>query len=208
MRTMPGSDESLEIRPTLTADITEVVAIHEESFSGFFLTFLGRAFLCELYTATLRDPTGLSFVAVDGNRLVGFVSGTSQPDGFYRRLLRHRWWRFALASASAVLRRPAIIPRLLRAFNVPEQVAEKAMRATLMSIAVRPETQGRGIGEALVKTFLSEAKARGATTVDLTTDRCDNEAVNRFYRKLGFTCERAYVTPEGRAMNEYVIDLA
>lgn len=43
--------------------------------------------------------------------------------------------------------------------------------------------------------------------MDLTTDRDNNEATNSFYQKLGFVCERTFMTPEGRAMNEYVIDL-
>jgi len=43
--------------------------------------------------------------------------------------------------------------------------------------------------------------------VDLTTDRDNNDKINRFYLSLGFACERTFVTPEGRTMNEYVIDL-
>jgi len=44
-------------------------------------------------------------------------------------------------------------------------------------------------------------------TVCLTTDHSNNERVNRFYQRLGFSLGRAYVTPEGRAMNEYVMFL-
>jgi ribosomal protein S18 acetylase RimI-like enzyme len=77
----------------------------------------------------------------------------------------------------------------------------------LMSIAVLPETQGKGIGQALVRAFLDEAARRGLCQVDLTTDRDHNEATNCFYQNLGFTCERTFTTPEGRAMNEYVINL-
>ena len=76
-----------------------------------------------------------------------------------------------------------------------------------MSIAVLPEAQGKGIGQALVWAFLEEAAQRGLRQVDLTTDRDDNETTNRFYQNMGFVCERTFVTPEGRAMNEYVIGL-
>ena len=190
-----------------TADVSAVVQVHLDSFRGFFLTFLGPAFLRELYVATLADSSGIGFVAEDGKGICGFVTGTAQPSGFYRRLLRRRWWRFALAAVLPVLKRPSIITRLLRAFSMPEQATQQEGRGTLMSIAVLPETQGNGIGQALVRAFLEAAAQRGLRQVDLTTDRDGNEATNRFYQNLGFVCERTFVTPEGRAMNEYVISL-
>lgn len=195
------------IRPMITADVPAVVAVHLKSFPGFFLTFLGSSFLHELYSAILVDRDGIALVASDKSGINGFVAGTAQPKGFYRRLLQQRWWRFALASTVPALKRPAIIPRLLRAFAMPEQVTRQDKRGTLMSIAVLPSYQGRHIGHALVNAFLEEALRRGLHQVDLTTDRDDNTAANRFYQKMGFVCERSYETPEGRAMNEYVIEL-
>ena len=76
-----------------------------------------------------------------------------------------------------------------------------------MSIAVSPPMQGSGIGKALLRTFLQEARRRGLKQVNLTTDRLGNDAANRFYQQLGFTRSRTYVTPEGREMQEYLIDL-
>ena len=76
-----------------------------------------------------------------------------------------------------------------------------------MSIAVSPEFQGRGIGKQLVEAFCQELAARGEPAVCLTTDRDDNEAVNRFYQRLNFQLARSFITPEGRAMNEYVRNL-
>lgn len=77
-----------------------------------------------------------------------------------------------------------------------------------MSLAVLPEAQGQRVGQALVLAFLEEASLRGLRQVDLTTDRDANDSTNRFYQRLGFACERTYTTPEGRAMNEYIIDIA
>ena len=91
---------------------------------------------------------------------------------------------------------------------MPARVTQQAGRGTLMSIAVLPECQGSGIGQTLVSAFLDEAVRRGLRQVDLTTDRDHNEPANRFYQRMGFVCERSFVTPEGRAMNEYVIDLS
>lgn len=195
------------IRVMTPADVPAAVHVHMVGFPGFFLTFLGRSFLRELYMATLTDQDGMGFVAEDNRTVCGFVVGTAQPAGFYSRLIRQRWWRFALASMRPVLRRPAVIPRLFGALSMPSQVTQREDRGTLTSIAVLPEAQGQGVGQALVRAFIKEASARNLRQVDLTTDRDDNEAANRFYQSLGFTRERTFVTPEGRAMNEYVIVL-
>lgn len=205
---MTSSVANPAIRYAMDQDVPSMVDIHLRSFPSFFLSFLGAGFLRELYGATIVDQEGIAFVAEDRDRIVGFSTGTSEPTGFYLRLLRQRWWRFGLACVRPLIRRPSIAPRLLRAFRRPHENDTKTGRATLMSIAVRPEAQGTGTGKWLVRAFLQEAARRGCRQVDLTTDKDNNNDVNAFYAGLGFRCERSFVTPEGRAMNEYVIDVA
>ncbi len=194
-------------RPMKPADITTVVDIHMQAFQNFFLTFLGPRFLRELYSSIRADPSGIAYVYNNGNGILGFVAGTDQPDGFYRRLLVHRWWRFGLASIGPVLSKPSILPRLLRAFNKPGEVKAEQNTGTLMSIATLPNAQNKGIGQILVKAFLNEASRRDLKYVNLTTDQDNNQKANIFYQKLGFTCARSFTTPEGRRMNEYIIQI-
>ncbi len=106
-----------------------------------------------------------------------------------------------------MLKKPSIAPRLWRALRRPAETQESAAEACLMSIAVRPEAAGQGIGQQLVMAFCQELARQGAPAVCLTTDRNQNERTNHFYQQLGFSLSKTYVTPEGRAMNEYVIDL-
>jgi ribosomal protein S18 acetylase RimI-like enzyme len=190
----------------LMADVPEVVNTHLKSFTGFFLSFLGYQFLRELYVGILKDSAGIAYVYEDQGHILGFVAGTSQPAGFYSRLLKRRWWRFGLASLVPILKNPLIVPRLLQAFRKPQDVSDQPDAGTLMSIAVSPDSQGRGLGQALVKAFLKEAADRGLKYVDLTTDKNNNDSVNQFYRRMGFRCSRTFITSEGREMNEYVID--
>jgi ribosomal protein S18 acetylase RimI-like enzyme len=199
---------AIKIQLACNSDVPAIVRVHQAGFPGFFLTFLGPRFLGEFYTALLDDPDGMGFVACAVTGVCGFVVGTAQPAGFYRRLLQHRGWRFALASMASALRRPSVAPRLLRAFSLPERTRQNAGRGSLLSIAVLPQFQGQGIGQTLVGAFLQEAAHRDLRQIDLTTDRNGNDTTNRFYQHLGFVCERTFVTPEGRVMNEYVIDLS
>jgi len=50
---------------------------------------------------------------------------------------------------------------------------------------VDASARGAGVGEALNRFALDEARGAGATTVDLTS-RPSREAANRLYRRLGF----------------------
>jgi ribosomal protein S18 acetylase RimI-like enzyme len=189
-------------------DVGSVVRIHLTSFPGFFLTFLGPRFLSLYYSGICEAPEGIALICKDPDgEPAGFVAGTINPRGFYSRLLKRHWLKFCLASVGAILRKPTIIARIARGLSHPSQNPVGEEVAGLFSIGVLPELQGTGAGKVLVDAFLSEARKRGCRRVFLTTDRNGNDAVNAFYRKMGFRIERQYETPEGRAMNEYWIDL-
>lgn len=197
----------IKIRPMTALDAELCTSIHSSSFKGFFLTFLGPRFLKELYTDIAIDPTGIAFVAENEVCIAGFVAGTTDAPELYRNLIRNHLRHFAMASIGAVVRKPTIIPRLLRALRKPSERLPVPNVAILMSIAVSPNMQGLGAGQHLVRAFFEEASNRGREHVMLSTDAIGNDSTNDFYRHVGFTLLRTYTTPEGRVMNEYIYNL-
>ena len=195
--------DGLTVRPLVDSDVEAVVEIHLRTFPGFFLTFLGRGFLVLLYRSIQAAPEGVALVATGAGGTQGFAAGVTAQEGFYRDLLRRHWWRFGLAASGAALRKPSVIPRLLRALRQPGRAGEAAAPAVLMSIGVNPDAESRGIGSLLLEAFCRELEARGATEVCLTTDRDDNAHAIGFYERNGFVVSNSFVTPEGRAMLEY-----
>lgn len=197
------------IRNMETSDVNQVVAVHLSSFPGFFLSFLGPKFLSLFYSGIISAPEGIVlFYQSEEGLPAAFVAGSSNPGGFYSRLLKRDWFKFALASVMPVLRKPSVVMRVVRAVLHPAANPVGSDIAGLFSIGVLPEFQGSGTGKKLVQAFLVEAKRRGCKRVFLMTDRDYNDAVNAFYKKLGFSVERQFVTPEGRRMNEYWITLS
>lgn len=188
--------------------IPGVVEVHLASFQGFFLSFLGSAFLRQFYVSLLEDEYGICLVALYENEVVGFVAGTNRSNGVYSRVLRRRFFRFSLAVVPAMIKNPSITPRLFRGFINPSggRLIDHD-RGMLMSIAVLPDNQGQGIGRQLVSAFLDRVSKTGVSQVDLTTDKFCNEEVNLFYQEFGFKYEGSIITPEGREMNKYVINL-
>jgi len=187
--------------------VSSVVDVHLASFQGFFLSSLGARFLREFYRSVLLDETHIAFVCLSSDRISGFAAGTTQPMGFYRRTLKNNWARFVRASILPVSRKPMMALRLLSRLGMAKGSVFDPGQALLMSIAVAPNQQGKGIGKRLTSAFLQEAGSRGATSVVLTTDAVNNDSVNSFYLRAGFQLSRVFLTPEKRRMNEYVYRL-
>lgn len=196
------------IRCATAEDVPRIVQIHLQAFPAFFLSVLGRRFLRQLYLGVVEDETGVALIHEMDGIVHGFVAGSLMSARLYGRLIRKRWLRFAAAAAGAVLTRPWIAVRLIRALRKPAAEEAAIPAALLMSVAVLPQAQGTGIGAQLIKAFCCECVRHGVTKVRLTTDAVANEAANAFYRRLGFSVIRSFTTPEGREMNEYFQDLA
>jgi ribosomal protein S18 acetylase RimI-like enzyme len=60
-----------------------------------------------------------------------------------------------------------------------------ALKAWIEDVVVDESARGHGVGEALNRAAIDEARARGAKNVSLTS-RPSREAANRLYRRLGF----------------------
>ena len=56
-----------------------------------------------------------------------------------------------MSALGAAIRKPSVIPRLLRALRRPSDIEHSAVSAALMSIGVAPESEGRGVGGLLIE---------------------------------------------------------
>lgn len=199
---------SFIVRPLTEGDIDAIVSVHMAAFPNFFLTFLGPRFLREFYFSFLCDEAGVGFTAVEAvsEKIVGVIVGPVRPHGYFKRLLKRRWWSFCLASIGAVTRRPSTLKRLLRAVFYRGEAPLGPDRALLSSIAVCPSMQKSGVGRALLDAWLGAVRKRGASGAFLTTDAENNDYVNSFYRRCGWVLESTFETPECRKMKRYVYD--
>lgn len=75
----------------------------------------------------------------------------------------------------------------LAMFQIPT-----GFRAWIEDVVVDGEVRGAGVGEALNRAALAEAKRNGAVTVDLTS-RPSRASANRLYQRLGFVLRETNV---------------
>lgn len=204
---IPIEHQTDVIRRAAARDLARIVEIHQESFANFFLTRLGSEFLRRYYSLVLDYHSGIILVSERQSALQGFACGFVNPADFYERMWRAKL-TFSVPVLSALVRQPHLIKKVLygvrrihtNASAWPERSCE------LSSIAVAPEGTGNGFGKALIEAFLAQARSMSARCVFLTTDAEGNDAVNAFYRNVGFRHTRRFLQSEGRWMNEYVIN--
>jgi ribosomal protein S18 acetylase RimI-like enzyme len=202
--------EKIIVRPGGYSDLVQTVQVHKVAFPASFLTILGDRFLYELYLGFLRDESSIYLVAEEKGRQLGLVVGTTEPRGFFKRLLVRRWSAFLCAGFTALLRNPArVAKRFLFALVYRGETPPGLDGATLLSsIGVAPAYGGRGFGAVLVDRFCEEAASRGSRSVYLLTDSGGNDQVNHFYVKCGFSLDGHIERQERRLMNRYIRPIA
>ena len=183
--------------------ISQVVDIHLATFKGFFLTFMGRGFLKQMYKAYIKHPKSNILVAEDENGVVGFLAYSEQMSELYKYMIKHQLIPFAWYSLGAFLRKPKVFMRLIRAFLKPGEAHREENYIELSSIGVRPDVKTKGIGSKLIDSLKLEVDFDSFEYIALETDAVDNDNVNKFYVKNGFELTREFTTHEGRKMNEY-----
>lgn len=183
--------------------VRKVVQIHMDTFQGFFLTFMGRGFLRQMYSSYCAHEHSGLYVALDDEEPIGFLAYSSDMSGLYRYMIRTKLIMFAWYSIGAFLRKPSVFIRLIRAFLKPSESKRTEKYVELSSIGVRPDDKSRGIGTQLIGRLVSDTDFNSCSYISLETDADNNEGANKFYQKNGFALERTYLTHEGRKMNEY-----
>lgn len=183
--------------------IKKVVEIHIKTFNGFFLTFMGKGFLRQMYSSYAQyDDAGL-LVAYEDDTPVGFLAYSSDMSGLYKYMIKRKLIPFAWYSLCAFFRKPMVFMRLLRAFLKPSEAKRNEKYVELASIGVSPECKSKGVGSALISELRRITDFNMYRYITLETDAVNNEIANNFYKKNGFELYREYKTREGRKMNEY-----
>jgi ribosomal protein S18 acetylase RimI-like enzyme len=189
--------------PMTAAHAAEAARLHVAGIPTGFLSSLGPRFLRLLYEAVAAGRQGFGFVVGDPRRLLGFVANAVHVGRLYRETLRGRLFELALAVGPRMID-PSVLRRALETLLYPAQVQEGLPEAELLSIVVRPECRGEGIGRILVEATAGAFRRRGVRSFRVTVG--DGLAANRFYLKLGFR-PAARHDMHGRRSNIYLFDV-
>ena len=187
----------------LTIEHCQAIAnLHVKSFDSFFLTSLGSQFLKVFYRAIINDSNGIAIGIFEGKQLVAFSVGTKKKKGFYSNILKSSVFPLLFAAFPQLILDPRKIFRLIQSFTShPTENPHIADSASLLSICVDPSMGNKGYGKKILAAF-EESVFLSATTISLTTDAENNDAVNRFYIANGYVLFNEFLQST-RRMNLY-----
>lgn len=183
--------------------INDIVTIHLNTFTGFFLTFMGRGFLNQMYTSYCDYEEAGLLVAEEDGKAIGFLAYSSNFSGLYKFMIKTRLIRFGWYSIGAFFRRPSAFMHIISAFLKPGEAKREEKYVELSSIGVDPNIKSKGIGSLLIDSLKRKVDFTKFAYINLETDAVDNEGAIHFYEKNGFVRERMFETDEGRKMYEY-----
>ena len=182
----------VSLRKMTKSDLDDVVKLHQQAFHGFFLVQMGPQYIKAYYNIVLAYEGSITYV-YDGksNILEGFVVGFVEPAAFYKKFTRSGL-QLVYPILSGVIHNPCLLFKVVesirRVFSAASQSGKYIIdkeTAELSSIAVGSSAKGNG--SILINAFVKEVWSRGLTNITLTTDHENNELVNNFYIKHGFT---------------------
>ncbi len=170
----------------------EIARLHFAEIHFGFLPLLGEEFLTYLYSQLAQLDDAAVWAAEEDGKILGFLSGTADFKTSYLKVFKKAWAGLiirgipSLFKKSVLSKLPAVLLYPFKKHDEKTDEPERDSNAELLSIAVRADAQGKGVGKALVLA-LENALTEWGVTGDyfVTTNAADPDST-AFYRKLGF----------------------
>ena len=196
----------MKIKQLEDIDVNEVVKIHQNTFSNFFLTQLGAKFLKVYYASCIKNKASTIAVGIYSaeNTLLGFSIGSTQSKGYYKRILISNFFKFCNIALYLVFTKPMAIVRLMKNMNKVKKESDDGLYCELLSIGISTDQKGKGYGKILLEAFEKEAIKRNLRKITLTTDYGNNDGVIAFYKKSGYEVFYEFTTYPNRKMYKFI----
>lgn len=193
---LASMEKPLVLRKLAAGDIDAVATIHCAAFPRSTITRLGKEVVHRYYVWLMQGPhETYALGATLGHKLVGFCFGGVAPHAIPGFLHQHK----ALLSRKLMARPwlmldPLFRDRLRRGFRalsrpsvtLPSVVQGAPKRPfDILSIAVRPELQGTGIGKRLMIEAETTALRNGFHVMTLMVNTDNKQAID-FYVAMGW----------------------
>lgn len=203
-----------EISPLTPGDLGRVAEIHFAAFPRSAMSALGIPALRRYYEWQLTGPHDAAALGVrEGGELAAFCFGgvfRGAVAGFLRKnrgflVLRvlSRPWLVANPLFRERLWLGVTLPLRLRAEKAAPPPPPRAPSFGILSIAVDPRFEGRGLGRVLMEEMESIARQRGFPAMNLTVDPENGRAVG-FYERLGWRRDGAPAGWKGKMVKPLV----
>jgi ribosomal protein S18 acetylase RimI-like enzyme len=179
--------------------------LHIQGIPTGFISSLGQEFVAALYEAIAEDKNSFGFVAIEDEKVLGFVAFSTNLSKLYKYVILKKGFKFAFILARKMMSLQTI-KRVWANLFYPKKMKQMDLPAAeLLSIVVASEGRGKGLAKQLVNAGFEECRKRHIEKVKVLV-AADNEAANKLYQKCGFELN-TQINSHGVLSNVYVRDL-
>lgn len=173
----------MNIRIAKKEDARQIAEIHRKEIKTGFLSSLPISFLTKFYEAITLSPHGVCVVALEKERVVGFIAGTTNLKHFYKYFMSRYFFKAGvhlLPKLFSINKVKRIVENLL----YPKKSSELP-KAELLVIAIHRGLQGYGLGGRMLNVFVAEMKKCKVAEFKVVVGEELKHAI-KFYEKSGF----------------------
>ena len=171
------------IRSTIRADLEDLATLHAESLPTSLFTALGHDALVRYYAYVEASPHETAWTASEAGEVVGACVVSHEPDSVLRRFVSHAPVAFA-RELGKVIRDAGIRRKIAQKLREP---SSEPVAPEVTQIFTDQARRGHGIGAALLRACEAKLRTAQISRYFVHTERDDNTAGIRFYRREGFT---------------------
>ncbi len=174
----------MNIRLAKKNDCQEIAEIHFQEIKYGFLNQLGKKFLSYFYMAMITSPNAFLVVAEEDDKVIGFISGCTNLNKFYKDFVRQYTFKSFLILLKKIFSF-SIFKKVFEVMSYSQKEEKDLPQSELLSIAIIKEYQGQGIAQKLLEKFVLEMKTREIKKFRVIVGENLPQA-NKFYLKSGF----------------------
>ena len=197
--------KEIQIIPAHNGHFQSVAGLHASGITEGFLSTMGIHFLTVLYRGIARAEGSGVLVALEQDRVLGFIAYARDIKTCYRQVLMSGWPALTFAMVPNAFN-PSIyrkvIETLLYPFKQHDSSPESAVPgAELLSMAVDENARGKGIGRLLIAALDKEMSSMNIDGYNVVTHGIDGRS-NAFYLSCGFIKVSEFIH-HGKPMRKY-----
>lgn len=199
-------NKNIKIRNATYKDCKNIAKIHVGSLNESFLGTLGEKFLNLFYRALIEHKNSKVIVIEDDNKIIGFVSGSSDTKSFYKYFLKSKFIHAGINLLPKVVSLNTL-RKILETLTYPnnEITTSELPKAELLSIALTKDVLRKGLGKTLFYALADEFNKEEIYKFKITVG--DNLFyANKFYQKMGCIKVAEIEVHKGEKSNIYVFD--
>jgi len=175
---------NIKIKIPNNDDIHQIVKIHKLFFKEGLISSFPDELVFKIYRDIANSTDSFCYVTVDGNTVVGYVSGAKDFNQFLKKFILKNLFKMLPYLLTRIFEKSFLLRCLNILTHSKEKVEGSDIKAELLSIAVLTEYQGQGIAKELFNSLCQSFYKEKIDKFKILVGSSLSESII-FYEKVG-----------------------